>query len=176
METGVTPSWAIGLDWTGAAEHREAVVGSFKLISPYARGASSEVWRARHTVTGHEAAVRFLLKSGQSLEESHAQARRIARLRHPGIAATYDFSIADHRVELCTAGRIESGTPFIAMELIRGGDLLQNRAAFAQHADAIVCQLLDALAYAHSRNVLHGDSRSHCEWYDLSGSAHSRGR
>lgn len=74
--------------------------------------------------------------------------RSAGRLLHPHIVALYD------------TGR-EAGTAYIVMELVPGQDLKQRLAAgpppTLDEALRITLQLLDALGYAHARQVLHRD-------------------
>lgn len=74
--------------------------------------------------------------------------RSAGRLLHPNIVALYD------------TGR-EAGTAYIVMELVPGQDLKQRLAAgpppTLDEALQITLQLLDALAYAHARQVVHRD-------------------
>src|SRR5690606_22714273 len=76
------------------------------------------------------------------------EARALARLAHPGIAAILE------------AGRLEDGRTFIAMELVDGAPI--TRHAEEQHFDRearlrLFCGVVDAIASAHRRGVVHRD-------------------
>ncbi|MDH3461636.1 MAG: serine/threonine protein kinase, partial [Burkholderiaceae bacterium] len=76
------------------------------------------------------------------------EARAAASLSHPYIATVYD------------AGISEQGA-YVAMELLKGGDLRQlgvdGWRPSPKQAAMIVQRVADALAYAHSRGVVHCD-------------------
>src|SRR5262249_29890403 len=79
------------------------------------------------------------------------EARITAQLQHPGIPPVHDL------------GTLPDGRPFLAMKLIKGQNLNQ---LLADPADvpaergrlvAVVEQVCQALAYAHSHGVVHRD-------------------
>jgi serine/threonine protein kinase len=76
------------------------------------------------------------------------EARAAAGLSHPHIVTVFDAGISDNRV-------------YIAMELLKGRDLRQLRQegwrATPAQAALIVRRVADALAYAHSKGVVHRD-------------------
>ena len=76
------------------------------------------------------------------------EARAAAGLSHPHIVTVFDAGVSDNRV-------------YIAMELLKGRDLRQLRQegwrATPAQAALIVRRVADALAYAHSKGVVHRD-------------------
>ncbi|HKX43027.1 MAG TPA: serine/threonine-protein kinase, partial [Burkholderiaceae bacterium] len=76
------------------------------------------------------------------------EARAAAGLSHPHIVTVFDAGISDNRA-------------YIAMELLKGRDLRQLRQegwrATPAQAALIVRRVADALAYAHSKGVVHRD-------------------
>ena len=76
------------------------------------------------------------------------EARASAGLSHPNIVTVFDAGISDQRA-------------YIAMELLKGRDLRQLREegwrATPAQAALIVRRVADALAYAHSKGVVHRD-------------------
>src|SRR5262245_2790318 len=73
---------------------------------------------ARHLTLGQTVAIKLLQL--ESLEESR-RAEATARFLREGQAAARLAS--DHVVRIYDVGRLESGAPFLVMELLRGRDL-----------------------------------------------------
>ncbi len=75
------------------------------------------------------------------------EARAVARLEHPAIVRLFDY------------GEDERRDPYVVMELVDGESLARaaHRCTSAPVLGGWVDQLLDALAYAHARGVIHRD-------------------
>jgi serine/threonine protein kinase len=114
------------------------------------------VWRARDELLHREVAIKEVridphlpeVQRVELRERTLREARAAARLSHPSIVAVHDVVAQD-------------GRPWIVMDLVRGRSLGQ-----AIHADgplpprwvaAIGLAVLDALALAHSRGIVHRD-------------------
>lgn len=125
-------------------------LGPFRLEHPLGRGGMGEVWRAVHERQGVPAAIK-LLASG----DRHAlreEVRAVARLDHPGVILVYDHGIAPGGL-----ATVPEGTPWFAMELCSGGSLASHPPAAWRPARAVLETVLEALACAHARGVLHRD-------------------
>ena len=75
------------------------------------------------------------------------EARRLARLRHPGIVTVHDVGTQDGQV-------------FIVSDYLDGQDLarwLKRNSPTWQHAVTIVAAVADALAHAHAQLTIHRD-------------------
>lgn len=115
-------------------------------------GGTGKVYRALHKLTGKLFAIKTLLKKRQrdpqAVGQFVAEARIVERLRHPGIVATHGL------------GKYPAGGYFLAMDLVVGENL-QTRLARASllppTALAIVRRVAEAIDYAHSQGVVHGD-------------------
>jgi len=115
------------------------------------RGGMGEVWRCHDLEQGRPVAVKairrdFLADPGAA-RLFHSEVVAVARLNHHAIVPVYDF-VRDTR-----------GTAFLVMEYREGPSLAQYIGAqltWPFIADVLV-QLLEALAYAHARGVLHLD-------------------
>ena len=125
-------------------------LGPFHLNERIGRGGMGEVWRARHAAMGVEVAIK-LLTSERATDPQYRQAfadevRAAAALTHPNVVTIFDY------------GTPTEGTPWLAMELVSGGTLL-DRCARADWSEvrSVLDTLLSALAHAHARGVLHRD-------------------
>src|SRR5437879_6439880 len=138
----------------GAAARLEApsaagslVLGRYSLCERLGAGGFGVVWRARDELLGREVALkRISLPDGDS-ERASREALAAARLGHPAIVALY---------EACAA----SDAFYIISELVRGetlARLIATRALDDARVLGIGIALVDALAHAHARGVIHRD-------------------
>lgn len=130
-------------------------LGPYELRGELGRGAMAVVWRAWDPALEREVAIKEPLFA-PTLEESVRgeltarflrEGKTVAAFNHAGIVTVYAADVYD-------------GRPAIVMELIKGSTLaevLERGALSPQAAAAVADQLLDALAYAHSRGVVHRD-------------------
>lgn len=125
---------------------RERCVGAYILEAHVGRGATGDVYRARHRVTGSVAAVK-VLRGTQATRPAFGrwlarEARAIARLRHPHILPLF-----------------EVGPEHLATGFVDGVDLGRRaRALFDPAAKLkLLLQAGSALAHAHEAGVLHLD-------------------
>jgi hypothetical protein len=124
-------------------------VGSYTLIARLGRGASAEVWRARHRALGSHHAVKILSVDSPGMAARMVREGRVqARLRHPNIVPVTDLVQAPDQVALVME-LIEGGT--LRRRLEQGGPMPPERAR------AVLRALLDALDLAHRAGVLHRD-------------------
>ena len=83
----------------------------------------------------------------ESLDRFRTEAKAMARLTHPNIPAVYDFGVVE---EFC----------ILVMELVEGPNvftLMRQGQLKAARALEILSQVCDAVQFAHSRGVIHGD-------------------
>lgn len=134
----------------------DEVVGDYTLESVLGHGASSSVWRARHSDgrSGDRVAIKFLnlasmCSGGMRLFER--EARLLASLQHPGIARLFEARLA------------ADGQPCLVLELVEGLPLDAWCKAHAPNTEArlrVFLEVLAAVAHAHEREVLHRDLKS----------------
>jgi eukaryotic-like serine/threonine-protein kinase len=134
----------------------DVLSGRYRVTRLLGRGGMSAVWLARDDVLDRDVAVKMLhirrLESAEAVERFEREARTLASLTHPGIVTVIDRG-DDH------------GRPFIVFEYVRGRDLRERiddegRLPLVDVV-AIGEQIADALAYAHTRGVIHRDVKPH---------------
>jgi serine/threonine protein kinase/Tol biopolymer transport system component len=130
-----------------------ARVGPYELIRLLGAGGMAEVWLARRAdgAFNREVALKLpmLTQLRADLEQRFARERDIlASLEHPFIARFYD------------AGIDRNGLPYLAMEYVRGQPLTSrcdaHRLGIPERLELIL-QVLEAVQYAHERQVIHRD-------------------
>jgi eukaryotic-like serine/threonine-protein kinase len=129
-------------------------LGTYRLIEKLGEGGMGEVYRALDEMLDRDVALKMLkpelARRQATVDRFRAEAITLAKLDHPGIARIHGCSRHDDRW-------------FIVMEFVRGETLLArlHRAGRLPWTEAvpIVCQLLDALEYAHRRGVIHRDMK-----------------
>jgi len=130
-----------------------ACVGPYELIRLLGEGGMAEVWLARRADGAFKRDVALklplLTRRRQDLEWRFAHERDIlASLEHPHIARFYD------------AGVDTEGLPYLSMEYVQGQSLLSwcnTRALGIRERLALFLQVLDAVKYAHEKQVIHRD-------------------
>ena len=126
-------------------------LGPYEVLSPLGAGGMGEVYRAKDTRLGREVALKVLPEEFFEDEERRLrferEARLLASLNHPGIAAIYSFE------EI-------SGRYLIAMELVEGEDLALRIASGPLPVDeslSFARQIAEALEAAHEKGIVHRD-------------------
>ncbi|MDH6135153.1 serine/threonine protein kinase [Kitasatospora sp. MAA4] len=133
------------------------LAGRYHLVERLAGGPMGELWAAQDAVLGRDVAVRILKPTLPAdpdfAARFHAEARLLARLRHPGVVQIHDFGHSS----------TQDGTPvaYLVMDLIRGEALsaLLDRRGPLEPAQALrlMSQVLTVLGTAHSAGVVHRD-------------------
>ncbi len=110
-----------------------------------------EVWRARDTKLDRDVAVKVLpeefFEDRDRVARFEREAKALAALNHPGIAAVYSFEAVD-------------GRHILVMELVEGEGLDARIARGAIPLDdalPIARQIAEALEAAHERGIVHRD-------------------
>ncbi len=131
-------------------------LGPFELTDPIGRGGMGEVWAARHHVDRRPVAIKVITDSRALQDRFQAafrnEARAMAGMEHPGIARILDFG----RVAGSSLDGVRDGSPYLVMERL-GRPLDVRRARGWSRVGAVLLALLDALAHAHARGLVHRD-------------------
>jgi serine/threonine protein kinase/tetratricopeptide (TPR) repeat protein len=139
---------------------RGVPLGPFVLEEPVGRGGMGAVWRGRHAEQGMPVAVKVLdtQVTEEELEESFKnEVHAVTRLDHPGVVWVFDIGQVDAGAAAASEGRLVAGCPYIAMEFASRGTLRDwGRLPWDGVRDVLLA-LLDALAHAHARGVIHQD-------------------
>ncbi|MFI5181323.1 MAG: protein kinase [Thermoanaerobaculia bacterium] len=128
-----------------------AKLGTYEILAPIGAGGMGEVFRARDTRLGRDVALKVLpgelLESEEGRARFEREARTLAALNHPNIAAIYSFE------EI-------SGRHLLAMELLEGRTLreaLANGPLPLKKALDVGLQVAEGLAAAHLKGIVHRD-------------------
>jgi len=126
-------------------------LGVYEVTAPIGEGGMGQVFRATDTTLSREVAIKILPDAFASEPERLArferEAKTLASLNHPHIAAIYGFEKS-------------GGTNALVMELVEGEDLSQRIARGAVPLDEalpIAKQIADALEAAHEQGIIHRD-------------------
>src|SRR5213083_2899096 len=130
-------------------------LGRYQLERVLGKGAMGIVYEALDPKLHRKVAIKTILVS--QLDEETAkdfsmrfvrEAHAVARLNHPNIVQVYDFGE-------------EGDIAYLVMEFIRGDELKSSLATGGQfdrkECVRIMCELLDALDFAHEAGVVHRD-------------------
>jgi serine/threonine-protein kinase len=128
-----------------------ARIGAYEITGHLGAGGMGQVWRATDGALGRQVALKSLddasAQDPARLSRLDREARALAALNHPNIAAIY--------------GVEQSGsTPALVMELVEGATLADRIAQGPVPLDealAIARQIIDALEAAHGQGIVHRD-------------------
>lgn len=137
-------------------------LGLFEIVEPIATGGMAEVWRGLHTLTRTPVALKLvrgeLAREASFREAFRNEVRAMASLSHPHIVRIFDTGDVPLEASAQTGGVLEPQSPYLVMALMRGGTLGQiPRPLVWSSLRRVLRVLLDALAHAHARGVVHLD-------------------
>jgi serine/threonine protein kinase len=137
----------------GSRSARVPALTKYDVLEELGHGGMATVYRAHDKRLGRDVAVKVLHPHlRESREIAHrfaAEAKAVAKLRHPNIVEVFDVSSE------------EDSEQYLVVEFVRGETLrriLQKRGALPPEiAAAIAMELLGALSHAHASGVVHRD-------------------
>ncbi|MCG6926760.1 MAG: protein kinase [Acidobacteria bacterium] len=128
-------------------------VGKYEITRPIGKGAMGQIFLARDTVLERDVALKVM--SPQIVDDPELKARfereakAIAKMTHPNVVMVFDL------------GNLDDGSPYIAMELLKGQDLQRAMRRpppmTLERKVAIIVQVLAGLAHAHEQGIIHRD-------------------
>lgn len=133
-------------------------IGKYDIVERLGRGGMAEVYRAYHASLDRYVAIKvlhaFLADDPEFKTRFEREARNVARLKHPNIVQVYDFDFDE-----------PSESYYMVMELVEGPTLKERLQAMAERGGLlpldeslrIIREAARALAYAHSRDMIHRD-------------------
>jgi serine/threonine protein kinase/Tol biopolymer transport system component len=136
----------------------------FEITGKLGEGGMGEVYRARDTKLGREVAIKVLPEAvagdPERLARFEREAKVLAALNHPNIAAIYSLESSGEPADPLAAGPPQPAVHFLAMELAEGEDLEEriDRGPVAiDEAVPLALQMAEALEAAHERGIIHRD-------------------
>jgi len=140
--------------WSGVDLTGRTLGHVYRLERLLAVGGMASVYTATHTPTGRQVAAKVLHRDLTADPEARArvlaEARAANRVRHPGVVRVLD------------ADTDEAGAAYLILEWL-SGDTIEHAlmrpgyAACARDVAGLLYELLDILAAAHDRGVVHRD-------------------
>ena len=126
---------------------RFPVVPQYTIVEHLGRGGFGAVYKAVHHAKQRIEALKIgstsAGKSGYLANEVHLS----AQLRHPNIATLFE-------------AQLDADPPYFAMELVDGDEFdtfVQQHRLPLRHALELILRIVEAVAYAHERGVIHRD-------------------
>jgi serine/threonine protein kinase/Tfp pilus assembly protein PilF len=126
-------------------------IPGYEIEGELGRGGMGIVYRARQLSLKRPVALKMLGNGAealpQALERFRSEAEAVARLQHPHIVQIYE--VGEH-----------AGRPYLALELVEGGNLAERLAAQPQAprpAALVVRTLAQAIHTAHEGGIVHRD-------------------
>src|SRR4051812_5130538 len=131
-----------------------AKIGKYVVMGEVGRGESCIVYSTLDPDVGRQVAVKSVAKAlarPEDIARLQREAQVGGKLNHSHIAAVYEYGEDDYAA-------------WVAMEMVEAKSLARHVAegyrAAAEPLPDIVVDILEALEYAHSRGVTHGDVRA----------------
>lgn len=129
-------------------------INQYKILEKIGAGGQGTVYKAQDTKLDRTAVIKVLppelTAKTANFKRFEREAQLCSQLDHPGICTIYDFHEDD-------------GVFYIAMQFVQGKNvrqLVDGRPLELKSALSIAVQVCDALAYTHSRGIIHRDIKA----------------
>jgi eukaryotic-like serine/threonine-protein kinase len=123
------------------------VLGRYRPLKPLGSGASGSVWLARDETNGLDVALKIVPREGKAGSRAEREAEAASKLRHRHCQRAYGFGRDSQHVYI--AYEYTPGRTF--REALRARELDDAQAVEA------AAQMLEGLAHAHMRGIVHRD-------------------
>jgi hypothetical protein len=137
-------------------------LGNYEIVAQIGAGGMGEVYRAKDPRLNRDVAVKILPRDFLEGEEARLrferEARLLAALNHPAIAAIYSFE--EIPGSSLSSSSSSASRHILVMELVDGESLRDRLRAGAlppKKAVELATQLAEGLAAAHARGIVHRD-------------------
>jgi eukaryotic-like serine/threonine-protein kinase len=129
-------------------------INQYKILEKIGSGGQGTVYKALDTKLNRTVVIKVLppelTQKTANFRRFEREAQLCSQLDHPNICTIYDFNNED-------------GVFYIAMQYVEGKNvrqLVSGRPLELKSALSIAIQVADALAYAHSKNIIHRDIKA----------------
>ena len=129
-------------------------INQYKILEKIGSGGQGTVYKALDTKLNRTVVIKVLppelTQKTANFKRFEREAQLCSQLDHPNICTIYDFHSAE-------------GVFYIAMQYVEGKNvrqLVSGRPLDLKSALSIAIQVTDALAYAHSKNIIHRDIKA----------------
>src|SRR2546428_845466 len=128
-------------------------IGKYDILKPLGKGAMGMVYLAHDTILERDVALKVMVSSIADDPDLkmrfEREAKAVARMTHPNVVNVFDL------------GSHTDGSPYIAMELLKGMDLQKAVRTppplTLERKVNIIVQTLAGLAHAHQAGIVHRD-------------------
>src|SRR3989454_5311470 len=128
-------------------------IGKYEIVRPIGKGAMGMVYLAHATVLERDVALKVMgsqiADDPELIQRFSREAKAVAKMTHPNVVTVFDL------------GTHTDGSPYIAMELLKGQDLQKAMRTPPPMTNdrkvAIIVQVLAGLAHAHQAGIVHRD-------------------
>ncbi|MET0555687.1 MAG: protein kinase [Vicinamibacteria bacterium] len=127
-------------------------IGKYEILRVLGRGAMGIVYLAHDTVLERDVALKLMASTADdpaTTDRFTREAKAVAKMTHPNVVTVFDL------------GSHTDGSPFIAMELLKGQDLQRGLrvppALTLERKLSVLVQVLAGLDHAHHAGIIHRD-------------------